>query len=62
MQCKCGGETKQSSHDVTTKAKISEWLRYESEQPISIDQTICNSCGRMSVKIYQDNNLVCERG
>ena len=62
MQCKCGGDTKQQSHDVTTQSKISEWLRYESDKPITVDQTICNGCGRISVKIYQNNQLVCERG
>jgi len=63
MQCNCGDQTKSSVWIVTTKAKISEWLRYESESPVKVYSETCKGCGRLSVKLFcpESGNLILSR-
>jgi len=49
MQCKCGGETRPSTHIVKTLKGAREWddSCEETDLPIRIDQDKCAGCGRV---------------
>jgi|WetSurMetagenome_2_1015567.scaffolds.fasta_scaffold1020039_1 hypothetical protein len=62
MQCKCGGTTRSSSHEVKTESGKAEW-GVTCEGKATIEQDKCESCGRMMVKIWNDNGVkIYERG
>lgn len=56
-QCACGGNIRSGMHDVTTSAKKAEWLdlppwEHPPNEPLSIYQRTCASCGRMEVVVF----------
>ena len=52
MQCKCGDETVDSTHSVKTSKKKIEWMGFDNDNEILVNQTVCSGCGRMMVKIF----------
>lgn len=57
MNCKCGGSTTGSVHEVKTLKVAKEWLEdcRESDLPIRVDSDKCRSCGRRHTVITKNN-------
>lgn len=66
MQCKCGGTTTESDHEVKTASKAKEWVGLtilDSDLPIQINQHKCVGCERMRFSAYsQAGELIARRG
>lgn len=64
MQCACGGELTESTHEVKTLAKAIEWSSLVQSQhlPIHVHQSKC-VCGRMMRKVYDNQkNVIFRKG
>lgn len=62
MQCKCGGETHDTSHEVKTDGKAKEWTGFDIDPPIQVVQTKCSGCGRIMVKVFKQGRLIAKKG
>ena len=56
MQCKCGGNTTDSTHSVVTARGAENWG--VSVWPCVIDQTACGMCGRFEAKVWYCGNMI----
>jgi hypothetical protein len=59
MQCKCGAEIIEYSHQVKTKRGFREWHDapfVESHTPYTINKVLCRSCGRVGSIVVVDND------
>lgn len=58
MQCKCGGHTTNSTHEVKTLKVAQEWLAQveDKDLPLTVDNHICVGCGRQSTTFFTSNN------
>jgi len=64
MECPKGSECKESSHQVKTAQKATEWFDgvTENDLPLTIRQ-VTSSDGRVMIKVYDRNqNLIHKRG
>ncbi len=63
MNCKCGGNTTSTSHEVKSLKVAQEWEESitEGDLPVKIDNNICPACGRQYVMIFNDSKLFCGR-
>ena len=64
MQCNCGGETRESTHEVKTLGKAQEWdsTVTPGDLPIRVQQDRCPGCGRSRVTIYRRGLILARRG
>lgn len=65
MNCPCGGMTQEKEHKVKTLAKAQEWHSEitSDDLPVSIEQSVCEGCGRLLVRIYTpEKRLLLARG
>ena len=60
MQCKCGGEMRDGTHEVKTLSGASEWFPevVESDLPLSIYQNTCPGCTRLHFKVKNADGLI----
>jgi len=57
MECKCGGETINIVHKVTTLKGAQDWdsTVKQSDLPVTVDNYRCRGCGRESARIFNSN-------
>ena len=62
MQCKCGGVMTESTHEVKTLKKATEWGKEvkESELPLKIHQNKC-VCGRLNYMVENNAGFIIKR-
>ena len=64
MECPKGSECKESSHEVKTAKKATEWFdgANESDLPLTVRQ-VTSADGRVMIKVYDRNKkLIHQRG
>ena len=52
MQCKCGGSTSYSEHEVKTLLKAQEWDETVilEDLPVKVCKEVCTACGRQMIR------------
>ncbi len=64
MQCLCGGEVVEQSHEVKTFDKAKEWFPgiTENQLPVKVEKDICIGCRRFRRSIFSDGVLIYRKG
>ena len=60
--CPCGGWLFESTHDVKSDSKASEWAATAVTAPVRVTQKRCEGCGRTRVVVRSGESVIAERG
>lgn len=60
--CPCGGWLSETTHDVKSDVKASEWAGQAVTGPVRVTQKRCEGCGRTGVEVRSGESVIAKRG